>query len=219
MHFDRSKGHCPEYYQAVFGFPKSLKPSQYGKGRYRVKTHLHSLFSITTGWAGVDEDLCSLRFYHTGAKGIYKPPVHLKPIIEELKKAHHGKSFSLEDEDEQGFRQSIKLLAGPVKKVVDYRQLAPSTPPPRRQGTSIGREVVGTKVLAAAPLKREVVDRYWGFKAEIGVCFGGCSKQMVYHDVHLAHWRPRGELDAANGFVAETAQVVRLSTHIVLFHS
>ena len=68
-------------------------------------------------------------------------------------------------------------------------------------------------------MKREVVDRYWGFKAEIGVCFGGCGKQMVYHDVHLAHWRPRGELDAANGFVAETAQVMRISTHIVLFHS
>jgi hypothetical protein len=47
MVFDRSKGHCTEFYQAVFGFPKSLSPSQYGKGKYRVKTHLHQLFSIT----------------------------------------------------------------------------------------------------------------------------------------------------------------------------
>jgi hypothetical protein len=82
MKFDRSKGHCKQFCQAVFGFPKSIIPSvKYRKGGCRVNSHLHPLFAITTGWAGEDKEACILRFYRNGAKGVAAPPVHLQPCV------------------------------------------------------------------------------------------------------------------------------------------
>jgi hypothetical protein len=86
-------------------------------------------------------------------------------------------------------------------------------------GTKRTPAVVGPQVLARKLLKRKVVNRYWGFAELSGVCFGGCGKHMVCDEVQLAHWRPKGELNEANGFVAATAQVSWLLKHIVLFHS
>ena len=131
--------------------------------------------------------------------------------IEELKKAHDGKSFCLEHEDKEGFSKAIAFIAGLVKDTVDYMEAVEI----KLKTTRTPAKAVGVRVLAAAPLKREVVDRYWGLEANVGVCFGGCGKQMVYDDVHLAHWRPRGELNEANGFVAKTAQVIWLLYHIL----
>jgi hypothetical protein len=217
--FARSKGHCKQFSQAAFGFPKSRIPSaKLHKGGARVNSHIFPLFAVTTGWAGGDEVACILRFWSPKAAGFVKPPDLLQPLIQELTVAHDGKSFYLEHEDKEGFSESIKAIAGLVEETVDYME-AVETKLTKAAETKRTPAVVGPQVLARQPLKREVVNRYWGFAEHSGVCFGGCGKQMVYDEAQLAHWRPKGELNEANGFVAATAKVSWLLTHIVLFHS
>jgi hypothetical protein len=58
----------------------------------------------------------------------------------------------------------------------------------------VNAAVVGPRALVRQLLKRQVVNRHWGEGQVSGVCWGGCSKNMVYDEVHLAHWRPRSEL-------------------------
>lgn len=216
-HFDKRKGFCGKRFsQAVFGFEKSLIPSaKLHKGRGQRKSgsiggHLLPLFAITTGWAGEDERTCILR-----ANGLMKPPDVLKSLVENLME-DNGKEIHLDPEDKKGFSESIKFLGGLVKTAVDFMEAEEI-----KLTTTIGAcpTTVEVRGRAAARLKREVVDRYWGPGAIGGVCFGGCCKQMVYQEVQLAHWRLKGELTEANGFVADTAQVIWLLPHIVLFHS
>ena len=83
----------------------------------------------------------------------------------------------------------------------------------------VNAAVVGPRALVRQLLKRQVVNRHWGEGQVSGVCWGGCSKNMVYDEVHLAHWRPRSELSEENGFVGATAQVSWLLAHIYCFHS
>jgi hypothetical protein len=169
--FDRSKGNCKQFCQAVFNFPTSINPraSYHGRGGKRVNKHLLSLFAITTGnfnFPGKDKGACFLRFHRQGAARLILPREQLKPHIEELKKAHDGKSFCLEHEDKEGFSKSIDFIAGLVKDTVDYMEAVEIKLKTKRTPA----KTVGVRVLAAAPLKREVVDRYWGLEANVVVC-------------------------------------------------
>jgi hypothetical protein len=77
--FDRGKGYggCKRFCQAVFGFQKSILPSvNPRKGGSRFNSHRFPLFTITTGWAGGDEEACILRFWKHGASGLMKHGSH-----------------------------------------------------------------------------------------------------------------------------------------------
>jgi hypothetical protein len=125
-YFDKSKGYSGKRFsQAVFGFKKSIIPSaKLRKGGARVNSHLFPLFAITTtGWAGKDEMTCILRFWQAASRGLMKPPGVLKSLVENLKE-DNGKATPLGPEDQNGYSEPIKFLAGLVKAAVDFMEVA-----------------------------------------------------------------------------------------------